>query len=111
MTEWTDFYDGARHPDDPDPADHDDVPPIVWAEWQADRRRVSSGDAPPQPEGEAARQERHVPGAEPMQTMDTPVGLFRPTCSCGKAFQSWGPERLVMEWATGHADYFNRRQR
>lgn len=46
MTEWTDFYDGALHADKSDPRDHDDIHPVAWRERQ-DRRRVSSGDAPP----------------------------------------------------------------
>lgn len=45
----------------------------------------------------------HVPGIKPTAKMDTPTGLFRPTCSCGHEFSTFGSETDAMKTAEQHA--------
>lgn len=50
----------------------------------------------------------HVPSEpKPIQKMDTPVGLFRGTCSCGWVSQGFGSIYQARRMAAQHAEAKN----
>lgn len=51
--------------------------------------------------------ERHHPGTQPRPKMDTPVGLFGGTCSCGWRSHGLQSQPKAMVAAQAHADAQN----
>ena len=51
----------------------------------------------------------HVPGTMPVPKMDTPLGMFAGTCSCGWQSEGLGSRVQALRNATQHAEMKNER--